>query len=56
MLEGYNDKIIINYGVNVFFETLGKFLSLYLNFGGVFVFFPQVNVKRGKLSLRYLVF
>ena len=40
MLEGYNGKIIINWGVNIFLETLGEFLSLCLNVGSVFVIFP----------------
>ena len=26
MLEGYNGKIIINWGVNIFFETLRNFV------------------------------
>ena len=42
MIEGYNGKIIINEGVNVFFETLGRFLSLYLNVGRVFILFPRI--------------
>ena len=45
MLEGYNGKIIINYGVKFFFETLGGFLSFYLNVGGVLVLFPFKNYK-----------
>ena len=40
MLKEYNGKIIINWGVNVFFETLEGFLSLCLNVRGVFIIFP----------------
>ena len=52
MLEGYNGKIIINWGVNVFFETLGRFLFLCLNVGGVFVIFPKIKRISTKIDLR----
>ena len=48
MLKGYNGNCcqnllfsLVNVGVKVFFRTLGGFLSVCLNVGGVFVFFPK---------------
>lgn len=34
--------MLMNEGVNVFFETLGEFLSVCLNVGGMLVIFPNM--------------
>lgn len=36
---------LVNGNVNIFFKTLGKFLSICLNVGGVIILFPFIYYK-----------